>query len=179
MLGIIRTHKGAIIIKSRGGRGTSVKTLLPLKVREKALKPAAEAAAGRIRKKEGAGEKAAVPRKILIVEDDECVRRLCKSMVEFLKFSTATARGGREALEIFSRNPDDFICVLLDWGLPGMNGIDILKELRRIRPDVKVILSTGYSEEEAKSQFKDFGLSGIIEKPYQLQSLKKMMDSIV
>ncbi|MBC7961403.1 MAG: response regulator, partial [Steroidobacteraceae bacterium] len=85
---------------------------------------------------------------------------------------------GREALEIFKSNPD-INFVILDLTMPHMDGEQTFRELRRLKPDVRVIISSGYNEQEVTQKFVGKGLAGFIQKPYRLSVLRDAVLKIV
>ena len=158
--GIVRGHKGAIQVSSEPGKGTTFRVLFP------ASGPAAPAARS---------EPTAAPERgsgtVLIVDDEETIRISAQRMIERAGFSVLTASGGREAIRLFREHQNEVSCVLLDLTMPDLDGAETFRELRGIRPDVRVILTSGYSEEAATERFAGQGLAGFIQKPYQLDTL--------
>ena len=140
--GIVRGHKGAIQVSSEPGKGTTFRVLFP------ASGPAAPAARS---------ESTATPVRssgtVLVVDDEETIRISAQRMIERSGFSVLTASGGREAIRLFREHQHEVSCVLLDLTMPDMDGAETFGELRRIRPDVRVILTSGYSEEAATERF--------------------------
>ena len=92
-----------------------------------------------------------------------------------------TACDGQQALDLFRQNPDRIACVLLDLTMPQMGGEATFRELRRIRPDVRVVLSSGYNEQDVVQRFAGKDLTGFVQKPYQMAALlvclRKVMQS--
>jgi CheY-like chemotaxis protein len=164
VLGIIRGHKGAIKIYSEPDKGTSFKILLPASDRPAELfsRPSGD------KNWKGSGV-------VLLVDDEETVRGIGTEMLKELGFDVITAGDGREALEIFSRDPASIQFVILDLTMPHMDGEQCFRELRRVKPDVKVIMSSGYNEQEVTQKFVGKGLAGFIQKPYRMAVL---MDSV-
>jgi PAS domain S-box-containing protein len=152
--GIVRGHKGTIRIRTAPGQGTTFTVLFPAAVSETPTIPHASAP----------GDLAGLAT-ILVVDDEDIVRRLAKTALEHRGYRTVVARNGQEALEIFGQNPD-IALVLLDLSMPVMGGEECWSELRAIRPDIRVILSSGYNEADAFQRFSGKGLSGFIQKPY-------------
>jgi CheY-like chemotaxis protein len=109
--------------------------------------------------------------KVLLVDDEETVRGLGREMLQELGFEAITADDGREALKLFKNNPAINL-VILDLTMPHMDGEQCFRELRQIRPDIKVIISSGYNEQEVTQKFVGKGLAGFIQKPYKLSVLK-------
>ena len=92
-------------------------------------------------------------------------------MVEIAGFSVLTANDGEEAVRMYREHQDEIACVLLDLTMPKMGGEETFRAIRQISPDVRVILSSGYSEETATGRFAGLGLAGFIQKPYQLDTM--------
>ena len=105
-----------------------------------------------------------------VVDDEETVRGIGTEMLRELGYTTLVAGDGREALTVFIENPNiDF--VILDMTMPNMDGEQCFRELRRLRPDIRVIISSGYNEQEVTQKFCGKGLAGFIQKPYKLSLL--------
>jgi len=153
--GIVRGHKGAIEVGSKVGGGSQFKILFPAAERvAEARPPAAGQTAFH-----GAGT-------ILVVDDEEAVREVAKQALTRHGFSVLLAESGPAAIDVFKREPRPIALVLLDLSMPGMSGEEVLPELRRIRPEVKVVVSSGYAEAEAMRIFEGHRVSGFIQKPY-------------
>jgi PAS domain S-box-containing protein len=161
VLGIVRGHHGAIHVYSEPGRGTTFKLLFP------ASSAAISNAAGRSTQAapwQGKGQ-------ILVVDDEESVRTLGRRMLERSGFSVITAADGREALDRFGPLRDDIALVLLDLTMPHLDGEACFHALRQMKADVKVVLSSGYNEQDVVNLFSGKGLAGFIQKPYTTDEL--------
>jgi PAS domain S-box-containing protein len=166
VLGIVRGHKGSIKVYSEPGKGTSFKILLPAGART--VVPSANP--GHAVTLRGAGS-------VLLVDDEKEVRDIGSEMLEELGFSVVTADDGWKAAELFKSSPDiDF--VILDLTMPHMDGEQCFRELRQIRPDVKVIMSSGFNEQEVTQKFAGKGLAGFIQKPYRLSVLREAIMAV-
>ena len=169
VLGIVRGHKGAVKIDSAPGAGTTVTVLFsaieePAELMEIVVEPRT---AWR-----GSGL-------ILLVDDEEVVRRVAGRMLETMGFNVVTGTGGQEAIEIFRERADDIACVLLDYTMPDMDGYQTLTQLRAMKEDVLIIASSGHPEEEVRRGFGDAHLDGFIHKPYETAKLRAIMRGIL
>ena len=167
VLGIIRGHKGAIVVYSEPEKGTTIRVLIPaskLQATSEKSSPAEEAAW------EGAG-------KALLVDDEEVVLSIGTEMLRELGFTTVTARDGGEALEVYKKTPGIRL-VILDLTMPHMSGDQCLAELKKIDPEVKVVISSGFSEIEVKQKFAGSDPAGFIQKPYRLSALKEVLKAV-
>jgi CheY-like chemotaxis protein len=168
VLGIVRGHRGAIKVYSTPGTGTTFKILLP-------------AAGQHVFKAEEAPVAPATARgeTVLVVDDEQIVRRAVKTMLERYGYSVVLAEDGREAVELYRVLPDKIALILLDMTMPLMGGEETFRELRTIRPDVRVVLSSGYNEVEAVRRFTGKGLAGFIQKPYSAIALTEKVRSVL
>ena len=166
VLGIVRGHKGAIKVYSELNKGTSFKILLPASSRP------AELFNGQSCQDDWKGSGT-----VLLVDDEETVRGIGKEMLHELGFNAITANDGREAVEIFKNTPSiDF--VILDLTMPHMDGEQCFRELKQMRSSVKVIMSSGYNQQEVTQKFVGKGLAGFIQKPYKLSVLKEAIQAL-
>ena len=112
---------------------------------------------------------------ILVVDDEEIVREVCSEMVASFGLHVLTASDGQEAVEVFSQNAERISCVILDLTMPKIDGMTAFREIVRITPDAKVILSSGYDEKESLQRLSGPGLAGFIQKPYTLEKLYSVL----
>jgi PAS domain S-box-containing protein len=161
VLGITRAHRGAIELDSEPGKGTTIRVLFP------AIRQPAERLTEKVPLPtdwRGSGT-------VLLVDDEEYVLEVASMMLEKVGFRVRTAQDGREAVEIYRRHQDEIVCVVLDLMMPNMDGEEALGELRRIRADVKVVLSSGYQERDVTGSVVEMGFEGFVQKPYTVETL--------
>jgi PAS domain S-box-containing protein len=168
-LGIVRGHKGSIRIESEPGKGTLFEVLLPAGAEQtiEAKPPEVH------RELRGAGS-------VLVVDDEDLVRKLATATLTHFGYRVLQATNGREAVQLFREQASEISLVLLDMMMPVMGGEEALEEIRKIRPGVPVIGSSGYSESTAKERFGGHGLAAFLQKPYSARVLadrvKQVMD---
>jgi two-component system, cell cycle sensor histidine kinase and response regulator CckA len=173
VLGIVRGHKGAIMVESTIGQGTTIRALFPASAAGPLGKAEASSASPRLA---GMGKPAGT---VLVVDDEEAVRAVAIAFVQRLGFQTISAADGEEALRLFEEHAGEISCILLDLTMPRMDGLSTFRQMRRLRPDVKVILCSGYDEHEATKRFTSEGLSGFIQKPYNLRNLGRIIAQVL
>ncbi|RMH65512.1 MAG: PAS domain S-box protein [Calditrichaeota bacterium] len=169
VLGIIRGHNGTIKVYSEKNKGTTFKVLFPI----------SEKAVQNFVSEEAPLEQWKTDGHILIVDDEESIRVLAAQTMKHVGMQPLTAANGQEAIKIYRRHKKKIRIVLMDMTMPKMDGLETFRELRRIHPDVKVVLSSGYNEQEATSHFVGKGLAGFLQKPYKPARLIKAVKSIL
>lgn len=171
VLGIVRAHQGAIMVESEIGKGTSILVLLP--ARSADLGDTEKGSEGELPFSGRSSDQAlSAAAQILVVDDEEMVLKLCRRMLKHMGYEVLTARDGEEALAVFRKKSDNIAAVILDLSMPRMDGLSVFNQMRKIDPAVRVILSSGYSRETATGRFAERGLSGFLEKPYNMNQLK-------
>jgi CheY-like chemotaxis protein len=165
--GIVRAHRGAMKVYSQPGQGTTFKILLPASAGAAVETPPSW-------RGDLAGSGA-----ILIVDDEDIVRETARHTLQRYGYKPVLARNGGEAVELFTLEPDRFALVLLDLTMPVMGGEQALRALQAIRPNVRVLLSSGYNEVEAVQRFAGKGLAGFLQKPYTSLALASKVKEVL
>jgi CheY-like chemotaxis protein len=170
VLGIVRAHKGALKVYSEPGKGTTFKTLFP--ALENARNGARTNKSSPLADWRGKGT-------ILLVDDEESLIALGARMLEPLGFNVLTAVDGLQAVELYRERGKEIDLVLMDLTMPHLDGAKAFGELRRLNPDVRVILASGYSHEDVASRFAGKGLDGVLQKPYTLLKLRESLAGLM
>lgn len=168
---IITKHNGFISVESEVGRGTTFFVYLPATLEE--AKEGKETGKVIIT---GKG-------KVLIVDDEELVREVGREMLEELGYEVQVASDGAEAIEIYKKAMDSgepIDVVILDLTIPGgMGGVEALKKLKELDPNVKAIVSSGYSTDSVMSEYSKHGFVGLVTKPYTVEELSKVLHEVL
>jgi PAS domain S-box-containing protein len=167
VLGIVRSHQGALHVESQLGIGTTFTLLLP----------PTEGAAGSPDR-----PPSAVPWHhtgvVLVADDEHSVREIAVQILEKIGFTVVVAADSHEALAHFENDPLRYELVLLDLTMPGLGGEETLKRLRLRRPDLRVVLMSGYSESEARPHLAGDASIGFLQKPFTVGTLIAKMREI-
>jgi PAS domain S-box-containing protein len=168
VMGIVRAHGGALTVRSEHGEGTTFKVLFPTIA---APGGTGQATSGKAHWR-GEGT-------ILLVDDEEIVRTVSGKLLQRLGLSVLTAADGQQAVDLYRKRHPEIDVVLLDLTIPHINGEEAYRELRKINPDVRVILASGYSEIDVASRFAGKRLAGCLQKPYTLAKLCSLLSGLL
>ncbi|PKM79381.1 MAG: hypothetical protein CVU88_06090 [Firmicutes bacterium HGW-Firmicutes-13] len=168
---IIKKHGGYLTVESKVGMGTTFYIYLPAFLGSDCV---------RIKNEEklykGRG-------KILIMDDEESIRNVLGSMLSHLGYEVVSSEDGEKALEIYQEARESgapFDAVIMDLTVPGgMGGKKAVKKLREIDPEVKTIVSSGYSNDPVMADFKKYGFKGMVHKPYQIEELSRVVHAVI
>jgi PAS domain S-box-containing protein len=166
--GIVRTHKGGLMLVSKLGVGTTFTLFLPL-VAGGVVEPAAVAP------KPDATWRAHGC--VLVVDDDDMIRSTTADILQYEGFEVVQAVDGLQAVELFRAEPNRFDLVLMDQTMPRMNGDKAFIEMRSIRADVRVVIISGYSEQEVSRQYRGNLPAGFLIKPFEYDRLLRTIRS--
>lgn len=159
--GIVRQHKGSITVYSEQGVGTVFHILLPITEKKRTeavyLPPV---------KGEGL---------ILVVDDEQIIRTTAAAILKQLGYEVLLAENGQKGVEVYNLHKDLIKLVILDMIMPVMNGRECFEQIRKVNPNAKVILASGFAKEEDLHQMKQHGLCGFIHKPYSVSELSQLL----
>jgi CheY-like chemotaxis protein len=176
VMGIVKGHQGALIVVSQIGKGSTIRVLFPV---------SKEAHASSVQVMDLAETQASATdsvtgkKTILIVEDEAGVRDLSVRRLEVLGYNTIIAVDGKEGVSVFRERVNEIDLVMLDFAMPKMNGVEAFGELIRIKPDVKVMLCSGYTEDVVMESFPSQRPDCVLHKPYNMEALKHELERLL
>jgi two-component system CheB/CheR fusion protein len=167
--GIVRGHRGAIQVRSAPGQGTCFRVLFPA-----SKQPPVHRAA-----KEPTSAKPCRTGTVLVVDDEELVRTAAQQILEHGGFTVLTADGGHAAIRVFNEHCARIDAVLLDLTMPDLNGEKVYQEMLKTRPDVPVVVLSGYSEEHVAERFAGIGPVEFLAKPHKAADLIAKVGGVI
>ena len=169
---IVQKHGGHIDIHSSSGAGTTVNIYLPAESQPEEIDITTPSA----------GNKASPVKRVLVMDDEEMLRKLVRQMLERMGYAVETVKDGVEAIAAYQSQKDSgepFDAVILDLTIKGgMGGEQTIRELLKIDPGIKAIVSSGYFNDPVMSDFQKYGFMGAMPKPYEKSALKKMLEKL-
>jgi two-component system, cell cycle sensor histidine kinase and response regulator CckA len=169
VMGIIRGHHGHLQVTSEVGKGTIFSIFLPIVEGHVELLPAPTA------HRVGAAKRATV----LVVDDDAVARSITTDILQHHAFTVIAVNDGQDAVDTYMARCADIDCVLLDLIMPRMNGIEALQRIHQINAQARVVLMSGYSEQEATKQIAYTQLAGFLEKPFTMTTLLETIGQVL
>jgi len=170
---IVKGHEGHITAESELGAGTTFLIYLP--ATKKRIRDKKQEAA----KQTGLWAKG----RILVMDDEEMIRKMLRKILPLAGYEVEVAKDGAEAIDLYAKARESgqpFDAVILDLTIPGgMGGKETIKKLLEIDPDVKAIVSSGYSTDPIMSNFREYGFSAVAAKPYSIEALEETLGEIM
>ena len=165
--GIIKAHAGYIDVESEKGVGTTFSIYLPSSEKEvqKVVRVAKEVIEGK--------------ETVLLIDDEEVISEVGKDLLEAIGYRVLTARDGKEAIEIYKNNRDKIDLVILDMVMPRMSGGEAYDKMKEISPNVKVLLSSGYSIDSQAKEILARGCDAFIQKPFGMRELSQKIREVL
>jgi PAS domain S-box-containing protein len=168
---IIDKHKGRLTVESKLGHGTTFSMYLPA-----SEKPVSQPVDEEKRLFIGKG-------KILVMDDEEFIRDLAIQMLSEIGYEVSVANDGNQAIEMYrqaKKSRDPFDIVIMDLTVPGgMGGKEAIRKLKKLDPNVKALVSSGYSNDPVMSNFRDYGFQGVVKKPYRIQDMSDALWTVL
>jgi len=164
-LGIVRGHQGTIIVHSEVDKGTTIRCLLPASHETEITAPPPKRGDTSW---QGVGT-------VLVVDDEDTVRTIIGEMIKALGFDLLTAVDGLEGIEVFKQHADVIDLVILDMSMPNVDGEEAFKEIQKIRPGARVVLTSGYTQQETIGELTGDGPSGFLQKPFGIATLRQQI----
>jgi two-component system, cell cycle sensor histidine kinase and response regulator CckA len=165
--GIIKGHGGHIDVESQEGQGTTFRIFLPAS--EKEVERVVKSVE-RITKGTGT---------VLLVDDEGVILEIGRDLLEAMGYHVLTADRGKKAIELYRKNQDEIVIVVLDMVMPAMGGGEAYDRLKEINPGVKVLLSSGYSIDGEAAEILKRGCNGFIQKPFKINGLAEKIGEIL
>ena len=168
-LGVICAHKGALKLTSAIGHGTTFRVYLPKSRVEQVVMPTRAGTGVHLR---GSGT-------VLVVDDEPEVCEVTKGFLNKIGFDVLLAHDGVQGVEMFRAHRDTLVAVVMDLSMPNLNGPEACDQIRLLRADLPVLLSSGYNEDESMKRYGDNGLSGFLQKPFTCETLELKLREII
>lgn len=162
---IVKSHAGEIFVTSKPGRGTTFEIYLP-------------AYSGQFEIPNVQSNPDKMPRgneTLLLVDDEEVIRKMGKRLLERFGYNVVSAADGQDALKRYKKTPSDIDLLILDMVMPKMNGKETLKQIRKINPNAKALLASGYLHENYSDKCMEDGFLGFIPKPFMASHILRMV----
>ena len=176
--GIVRGHDGAVMVNSEPGQGTTVTVYLPV-----SSNPCQSSSGKSDEPTDLTGEKRNAtngPLSVLVVDDEPDVNGLICNILRKQGINTVSAFNGKQAVELLNNNPDSFGMAIVDLTMPEMDGVETFRNMVQIRPNIRVIMASGYDTDEIAKKFGAHNLpEHFLKKPFDYESVTKLVDELM
>lgn len=170
VMGIIRAHHGAVKVSSKTGEGSVFTAFFPIR-RISIRKPPPDPP----KKKPGTAG-----RTVILVDDEALVMEIGSQFLKRLGYNVISAPGGQRALELFKQASNPIACLLVDFSMPDMDGLDIMQQIRTFRPDARIIITSGYTWRQIEHRFARIGPpDDFIQKPFEMKELQEKLRRVI
>ncbi|HXS67536.1 MAG TPA: response regulator, partial [Candidatus Polarisedimenticolia bacterium] len=171
VLGIVQGHRGGILVSSKPRKGTAISVLFPV------------VSAGQAARRSVLGVTTKVPvaplsGTVLVADDESQVRALMEMLLKRMGMEVLPAGDGEQAVDLFRQHADKIKFVLIDLTMPKLDGRKALAEIRRIRPDIKVVLTSGYDSDDLIRRYEKEGFDAFIQKPCDVETFKSIVRQV-
>lgn len=165
--GIILNHKGAISVHSEINKGTSIKVLFPISDQQKIINSTVSE------------ELPIGHERILFIDDEPSLAKLGKQMIERLGYKVETVTDPEKAFDIFASNPYRFDLIITDLAMPKLTGVNLSKKILAVRPEIPIILCTGFSDKIDSKTVTGIGIKKLLEKPLSKQKFATIIRDVL
>jgi DNA-binding response OmpR family regulator/signal transduction histidine kinase len=167
--GTINAHNGSVYVESEPNVGTTFHMLFPVTD----LKPQDQKQAitdPNARNLTGGT--------ILIIDDEEAIRRMLMKTLNYVGYDVLEAKSGKAGIDVYQQDQEKISLVILDVIMPEMDGVEVYRELKKINPDVAIIISSGYASNKQTIELKSMGVEGFLKKPYRQRDLVEAVHAV-
>jgi PAS domain S-box-containing protein len=163
--GIIKNHEGFITVKSKKDEGSTFSIYLPASEKKDVDIP-------------GSAKDIKNSRTVLLIDDEQMIVEVGKEILGILGYNVLTAKSGERGIEVYQKNKDQIQIIILDMVMPSMGGAETYYRIKEINPDIRFLLSSGYSVDKEASKILDSSRNGFIQKPFTIDQLSEKIEKI-
>jgi signal transduction histidine kinase/CheY-like chemotaxis protein len=169
---ILRSHEGAVVVRSQPGAGTTFELYFPVTEEE-------EGAGTREQAPEARAPAVSATRRILFVDDEDYLVQMGTALLTRLGHQVSAFTDPEKAYAAFAAEPSTYAVLITDLSMPVLRGTDLAQKIKHLRPEMPVVLTTGYSGPRDLERARELGLNRLLEKPYTLEKFVAMLDEVL
>ncbi len=169
VVGIVRSHRGTLHVDTAPGSGTTFRIIFPALVEGRPADRPGPAAPG----------SAAGTGTILVVDDEPAVNKLACDVLRRAGFQTISAADGREGVALYERHKQEIQAIVLDLSMPHLNGLEVAARVRALNPDVPILFTSGYNQQESSDRLAEIGRAGFLQKPFRPSELRASIRGMI